>query len=594
MLLRNIIRWLSTASVCLLALTVVAQDAAVAQASVDTVNVIYNTVSNLAPVQVEVEGTLADACTRVTDVSQTHEQAELTLTIATTRSTDALCSRALEPFAATYDLVIADLKAGDYRLTVNGVSASVTITEAMLRAARSEEAASIPPQCRKADGINTAQYYQPDVNFCFIYPANAIITEADNMVSIDFFGNGGVPTTFTIAYAPVDEQSLDDLAEAYLADHNDAVLHEGVIGIYPARIATTLTEDESGLTALFIAGDTAFTLVDTPADPVLWGMVTQTFFIPTIQLLPTETTSLEDLPETCPQPTEEANVYYSETGYYCLLLPMGYVTRVQDTAVLITTQDADGDGVVPFLAIAVFPAFGQTLDEVTETVKAQNSQLEFETDTLKIAGEPAYVSEGLPTATGSTLVLTLIDDWVIQFVLTPADSRYPDETEQAEALWQTTLDSFTALPRPEQDTTPQVQVLMNAALGYGFMYPSNFEITELESGSIILQGPTNAALEDQRRFTIAVLPTEGRTLDEFLEEVQRQNASVVLKFEETEVAGQRFVYTDNLPAPLPSRQGFMLWDDKILLFDMVPYDEALWEQFVGTFEPLQIEQDDGN
>ena len=58
----------------------------------------------------------------------------------------------------------------------------------------------------------------------------------------------------------------------------------------------------------------------------------------------------------------------------CLLLPTGYAARVQDSAVIITTPDVDGDNVVPYLAIAVFPAFGQTLDEVAETIKAQNAR----------------------------------------------------------------------------------------------------------------------------------------------------------------------------------------------------------------------------
>ena len=78
------------------------------------------------PVQVHavVEGYLPDGCTEVDEISEEFDGETFTVTVTTRRPVDAMCTEALVPFKDTIPFDVLDLKAGEYRVVVNGVEGS--------------------------------------------------------------------------------------------------------------------------------------------------------------------------------------------------------------------------------------------------------------------------------------------------------------------------------------------------------------------------------------------------------------------------------------------------------------------------------------
>lgn len=81
------------------------------------------------PVQVNVvvTGYLPDGCTTIDQVTTVQNGNEFVVTITTQRPADAMCTLALVPYEETVALEVADLPAGQYTVTVNGVSGSFTL-----------------------------------------------------------------------------------------------------------------------------------------------------------------------------------------------------------------------------------------------------------------------------------------------------------------------------------------------------------------------------------------------------------------------------------------------------------------------------------
>ena len=96
-------------------------------AAVDSVQLL---IRESFPVQVSVRilGNLPDGCTRLDRVTQERQGNTITVTVSTARPEDLLCTEALVPFDKTVDLDVLGLKAGDYTVTVNGVSAAFTLS----------------------------------------------------------------------------------------------------------------------------------------------------------------------------------------------------------------------------------------------------------------------------------------------------------------------------------------------------------------------------------------------------------------------------------------------------------------------------------
>lgn len=76
------------------------------------------------PVQVNVVavGYLPDGCTTIGEVTSQQNGNEFKVTITTERPADAMCTEAIVPYEEVIPLDVAGLPAGQYTVTVNGVS----------------------------------------------------------------------------------------------------------------------------------------------------------------------------------------------------------------------------------------------------------------------------------------------------------------------------------------------------------------------------------------------------------------------------------------------------------------------------------------
>jgi hypothetical protein len=82
------------------------------------------------PVQVQavIRGSLPDGCTQIDQIAQTREGNAFSVTIATIRPADAICTQVLALFEKVIPLDVAGLSDGVYTVLVNGVSASFELT----------------------------------------------------------------------------------------------------------------------------------------------------------------------------------------------------------------------------------------------------------------------------------------------------------------------------------------------------------------------------------------------------------------------------------------------------------------------------------
>ncbi len=80
-------------------------------------------------VQAVARGHYPDGCTHIADVSQVRDGNRIIVTITTKRPPDAMCTMALTPFEEVVDVNVSGLRKGDYKVAVNAVEASFTLTQ---------------------------------------------------------------------------------------------------------------------------------------------------------------------------------------------------------------------------------------------------------------------------------------------------------------------------------------------------------------------------------------------------------------------------------------------------------------------------------
>jgi inhibitor of cysteine peptidase len=82
------------------------------------------------PVQVHVriKGILGDSCTSLHQITQTRVENTFTITVTTTRPTDAVCADIITQFEETVALDVYGLPAGTYTVDVNGVRDTFTLS----------------------------------------------------------------------------------------------------------------------------------------------------------------------------------------------------------------------------------------------------------------------------------------------------------------------------------------------------------------------------------------------------------------------------------------------------------------------------------
>ena len=72
-------------------------------------------------------GNYPDGCTALGEVKQGRVDNVITLTVETVRPADMMCTQALVPFEENVAVDIYDLPAGEYTVSVNGVTATFTL-----------------------------------------------------------------------------------------------------------------------------------------------------------------------------------------------------------------------------------------------------------------------------------------------------------------------------------------------------------------------------------------------------------------------------------------------------------------------------------
>lgn len=96
-------------------------------ANVDTLDI---AVMESFPVQVRAvaRGYLPDSCTEIDDITQTRSGNTFTVSITTTRPSDAYCAQVLKPFEENISLRVSGLLKGTYTVNVNGVRETFTLS----------------------------------------------------------------------------------------------------------------------------------------------------------------------------------------------------------------------------------------------------------------------------------------------------------------------------------------------------------------------------------------------------------------------------------------------------------------------------------
>lgn len=74
-------------------------------------------------------GQLPDGCTEIDGSTQTMQARTIKITLTTSRPDDAMCTTAVQPFKETTPINVDGLSAGQYTVEVNGVPATLNLTE---------------------------------------------------------------------------------------------------------------------------------------------------------------------------------------------------------------------------------------------------------------------------------------------------------------------------------------------------------------------------------------------------------------------------------------------------------------------------------
>lgn len=74
-------------------------------------------------------GQLPDSCTEIGGSTQTVQARTIKITLTTTRPDDAICTTAVQPFEENISINVDGLSAGQYTVEVNGVPATLNLTE---------------------------------------------------------------------------------------------------------------------------------------------------------------------------------------------------------------------------------------------------------------------------------------------------------------------------------------------------------------------------------------------------------------------------------------------------------------------------------
>ncbi len=465
--------------------------------------------------------------------------------------------------------------------------------------------ANPPSSCPRGDNVNTFGYYDAVNHYCLIIPIG-YTTETTAAAALRIItDNPDAPnqTQLDLTITPATGQSLADIQTALAQEFADSEIEfaDGQIAGVPALFANQIPGEPPAFQAFWLREENLFTLTLTPYDENLWRTIAISFHFPP----PQTESAIPDAPpapDECPAPSETHQLVYQSAGYFCFLYPTDFVATAgtDSGGVFIVPVAPAADTASPTLGISVNVAPDVTLDDIEDSLREQLPEVDIEFARITLSGVEALVTDNLPGNIGNRQAFLLANNLLYIFTLTPVDAMFVPASEQAEALWTLMLESFTLITPPVTPERPIIQTLFNARFGYSLIYPAGFQISEQPDGSVELTEQATTPDKPQARFSIFVLPAQGRTLAEIQQEIEAQNVGLELQFAMTTIGGEPAIMTDKLPGLAISRQALFIREDRLFILVLIPFDETLWQTFTDDFEfidvaqgsPIQVSLDD--
>ena len=375
------------------------------EANVESVEVL---ILESDPVQVNalVRGNLPDGCTEIAFASQTVRGSRIDITLSTARPADAICTEEVVPFERTLPVDVAGLAAGEYTVTVNGVSARFELEQDVPGSAGGLPGTDLCPAA--AEGA--APYLNEADGYCFLYPEGFEVEQPEPGVLLisDPAGDDAVVLrpTLTITAQPSQAVVVEEVIDALAQEYPDRELETETttIGGQSALVVANLPGEVGNRQAFVIWFDVLYTLTAQPIDEALpeetaaaeaiWSLVTDslTFVVPEYE----GSISAITVPE-----GEPAAQRFEDLGIE-VMVPGGWrIDRLPGTYGLVPPDGAwdAGNYILSFSQLMGLPTGG--LDALTEALAARfegqgESDLSF--DMTEIAGADALIVTGLQDA----------------------------------------------------------------------------------------------------------------------------------------------------------------------------------------------------
>ena len=358
------------------------------------------------PVQVSVmaRGLFPDGCTKTDQIIQEREGTTFLVTITTARPTGAMCTQAVVPFEETFRLDVENLPAGVYTVNVNGVTDTFELTV---------------NNVQKPAEITTgeAPVGSIDIKLLESFPVQASVTIHGNLpdgctqishvvqttdgynIVLDVFTERPIRALCTQAVVPFEQTLPLDIDG--LAAGTYSVNVNGVIGTFELAVANVSSD----------------VISDDPMPACL--------------------------------PTDEGLVpFLNGDDGYCLLYPSTFEANSPQRGTLVIAGPALTEEPEPLRVSLTIQnegaAGGRTADEIADErlSEFEASKIPIERYSVSLGGEQAVGADSVPSRTLSRQVFVVHNNTAYVIALAPVDAAFPEATEQAEDLWETTLSSF--------------------------------------------------------------------------------------------------------------------------------------------------------
>lgn len=506
------------------------------------------------PIQINVvvTGNLRNGCSVLAGAVQTNlANNVIQLEVLETQTGAEACGQALVPFTETYPLDVDGLPAGDYTVTVNGVTGTFTFTVDNI----------IPEEARPTPApiVNTATITTAEVQVIENVPLTYGLIVTGDLP--DGCTELILPATLTVE----DDTIIVDLLTTRPAEElctQVLVPYTEVIPLNLSAPAGSYTVIINDVTAEGMFEKAAETVDGIPASCVLQGDGDALFFDPQLGFCfrYPRTFAIGDVL------ADPAAV-----GVYGPPLDDNPVEPVFVGLNIVIDGAADGQAAAEFAANAIREANvgnSVTISEIT------------------IGGFPAEVVEGLPGRTGNRQAFLVANDTIYVFVLYPVDDTFPAAQADIDLVWPLVTGSFAFLtpdltarfdscPTPTLDTTLYVDPIG----GVCFLYPVTFDrsanLGENSSIAVFLGGNFTPVTDPVRgTLFLDVTPAaDGATLTDAVDAALADFTGLDgLSRTPFSLGGQPAEIVDGIPGANATRQIYVLANGKVYTFVLQPLE----------------------